>query len=60
MLMSDNPHSWYRCLDCDHVFYEPKKYYESEEMYGAIRSFVVFGCPICAGSFVETKLDEDD
>lgn len=58
--MNDQIHSWYKCMDCGAVFYTPAKYRESEEMYGAIRTFTVFGCPHCAGQFTEFIPNEDE
>ena len=49
----------YKCLDCGHVFEEPKQYSEDRTPGGAFEggSFIEHytGCPLCSGAFEEAK-----
>ncbi len=49
----------YKCLDCGHVFEEPKQYSEDRTPGGAFEggSFIEHytGCPVCSGAYKEAK-----
>lgn len=49
----------YKCLDCGHVFEEPKQYSEDRTPGGACEggSFIEHytGCPLCSGAYEEAK-----
>ena len=49
----------YKCLDCGHIFEEPKQYSEDRTPGGAFEggSFIEYytGCPVCSGAYEEAK-----
>lgn len=47
--------SKYVCLECYHVFDEPKNWKESRGEYFGVPSYESFsGCPKCGGAYTET------
>ena len=49
----------YKCLDCGHIFDEPKQYSEDRTPCGVFEggSFIEHytGCPVCLGAYEEAK-----
>ena len=49
----------FKCLDCGHIFEEPKQYSEDRTPGGACEggSFIEHytGCPVCSGAYEEAK-----